>query len=177
MKHRRLVNFLGFLACFGLIAYALYAQYHLGEDPCPLCTFQRIGILALGVAFLIAGVHNARRWGGRVYAVIIAILALATIGVAGRHLYIQSLPPGSIPSCGAPLTVLWKFTPVFQLILKVLSGSGECSQVTKVLGLSMPWWVLIWAAFLGWLGIATNARRARPSGAAVSLSQQVPQRR
>jgi protein dithiol:quinone oxidoreductase len=159
LKHRRLVNFLGFLACFGLIAYALYTQYDLGYDACPLCIFQRIGIMALGFVFLIAGVHNPRGWGGRVYAVLIGLAALATIGVAARHLYIQSLPPGSIPSCGAPLTVLWKFTPTFELIRKVLSGSGECSQVDKVLGLPMPAWVLIWAAFLGYLGIATNTRR------------------
>ncbi len=94
------------------------------------------------------------------YAVLIAITALATIGVAGRHLYVQSLPPGAIPSCGAPLAVLWKFTPAFELIRKVLTGSGECAQVNwKFLGLAMPAWVLICAALLGWLGAATNARR------------------
>ena len=141
------------------MAYALHAQYDLGEDPCPLCIFQRIGIIALGVVFLVAGVHNPRGWGGRVYAVLLALIALTTIGISARHLYVQSLPPGSIPSCGAPLSVLWKFTPTFELIRKVLSGSGECSQVTKVLGLAMPAWVLIWAVFLGWLGIATNTRR------------------
>jgi protein dithiol:quinone oxidoreductase len=172
LKHRRLVNFLGFLACFALIAYALYAQYDLGLDACPLCIFQRIGILALGFVFLIAGLHNPRGWGGRVYAVLIAICAVATIGVAARHLYVQSLPPGSIPSCGAPLSMLWKFTPIFQLIRKVLSGSGECSQVNKVLGLAMPAWVAIWAALLGWMGVATNTRRrqsltfARSAGSA-----------
>ena len=151
------------------MAYALHAQYDLGEDPCPLCIFQRIGIIALGVVFLVAGVHNPRGWGGRVYAVLLALIALATIGVAARHLYVQSLPPGSIPSCGAPLSVLWKFTPTFELIRKVLSGSGECSQVTKVLGLAMPAWVLIWAVFLGWLGIATNIRRRSGAPAKTTL--------
>jgi disulfide bond formation protein DsbB len=169
LKHRRLVNFVGFLACFGLMAYALHAQYDLGEDPCPLCIFQRIGIIALGVVFLVAGVHNPRGWGGRVYAVLLGLIALTTLGVAARHLYVQSLPPGSIPSCGAPLSVLWKFTPTFELIRKVLSGSGECSQVTKVLGLAMPAWVLIWAAFLGWLGIATNGPRRTGTPAKTTL--------
>jgi len=162
LKHRRLVNFLGFLACFGLIAYALYTEYGLGLDPCPLCIFQRIGIMALGVVFLIAGVHSPRGWGGRVYAVLIGFTALVTIGISARHLYIQSLPPGAVPSCGAPLAMLWKFTPPIELIRKVLTGSGECSQVNwKFLGLAMPAWVLIWAAFLGWMGIATNTTRGR----------------
>jgi len=58
--------------------------------------------------------------------------------------------------------MLWKFTPPIELIRKVLTGSGECSQVNwKFLGLAMPAWVLIWAAFLGWMGIATNTTRGR----------------
>ena len=39
---RRAGNALGFLACAGLMGYALYAQYALGLAPCPLCIFQRV---------------------------------------------------------------------------------------------------------------------------------------
>ncbi len=160
LKNRRLLNFVGFIACAALIAYALYSQYVLGLDPCPLCIFQRVGVIALGAVFLFAGLHNPRGWGGGVYAVLIGLAALATIGVAARHLYVQSLPPGAIPSCGAPLGVLIKFTPFFELIRKVLTGSGECSQVNwKLLGLAMPAWVLISTAVLGWMGVSLNARR------------------
>jgi len=158
--NRRFLNFLGFVACAALIAYALYSQYGLGLDPCPLCIFQRVGVILLGVVFLVAGVHNPRRWGAWVYAVLIGLAALATMGVSARHLYVQSLPPGAIPSCGAPLGVLWKFTPTFELIHKVLTGSGECSQVNwQFLGLAMPAWVLICVLLLGWFGIAVNSRR------------------
>ncbi len=162
---RRLINFAGFIACVALLGYAYYVQYHLGIEPCPLCIFQRIGIAGLGLGFLIAGVHNPRGWGGGVYGVLIAALALATVGVAGRHLYVQSLPPGTIPSCGAPLDVLLQFTPVTEVIRKVLTGSGECSQINwKFLGLAMPGWVLICALALGAVGVLTNfrARRGRP---------------
>lgn len=154
-------NFAGFLICAGLIAYALYAQFHLGLDPCPLCIFQRIGIVALGIVFLIAALHNPRRAGARVYAVLIGIAALATIAVAARQLYIQHLPPGTIPSCGAPLSMMLKFMPLTAVIRKVLSGGGECGMVNwTFLGLAMPAWVLIWAAFLGAMGAVANFRRA-----------------
>jgi len=157
--NRRLINFSGFIACVGLLGYAYYAQYNLGLEPCPLCIFQRIGVAALGLVFLIAGLHNPRRWGGAVYAVLIAVVALATAGLAIRHLYVQSLPPGTIPACGAPLDVLLQFTPVTQVIRKVLTGSGECSQVNwKFLGLAMPAWVLIWALGMGAFGVLTNTR-------------------
>ncbi len=161
-RNRRLPNFAGFIACAALIAYALYAQYHLGLDPCPLCIFQRVGILTLGVVFLFAGLHNPRGWGGRVYAVLIALAALATIGVAVDHLHVQSLPEGAVPSCGAPLGVLIQFTPWLELIRKVLTGSGECHVVSwKFLGLAMPAWVAICAAALGGLGVVVNARGKR----------------
>ncbi len=47
---------IGFLACFGLVALALWiqTQYHL--EPCPLCISQRIVFMGLGVLFLIAAV-------------------------------------------------------------------------------------------------------------------------
>jgi protein dithiol:quinone oxidoreductase len=160
--NRRLINFAGFIACVSLLGYAYYAQYRLGLEPCPLCIFQRIGIAALGLVFLIAGLHNPRKWGGTAYAVLIGVAALATVGVAIRHLYVQSLPPGSIPACGAPLEVLLQFTPVTEVIRKVLTGSGECTDVNwKFLGLTMPAWVMIWALGLGALGIVTNSRSSR----------------
>ena len=157
------MNFAGFIACVALLGYAYYTQYQLGLEPCPLCIFQRIGIAALGVVFLIAGLHNPRGWGASIYAVLIGVASLTTAGVALRHLYVQSLPPGTIPACGAPLDVLLQFTPVTEVIRKVLTGSGECSQVNwKFLGLAMPAWVLISALVLGAWALWVNLRRQPP---------------
>ena len=157
----RTLNLAGFLACAALLGFALYSQFALGLEPCPLCIFQRIGVAFTGVCFLIAAVHNPQRYGRYVYAALIGLGALATAGVAARHVYVQHLPPGSLPSCGAPLAILLKFTPVFTLIKKVLTGSGECGEVNwRFLGLAMPTWVLIWALALGALGFYANLRRA-----------------
>jgi len=43
-----------------MLAYALYAQYGLGLEPCPLCIFQRVTIFALGVFFLAAALQHPR---------------------------------------------------------------------------------------------------------------------
>jgi len=159
----RLANFAGFALCAALIGYALYSQAHLGVEPCPLCIFQRIGIALLGLVFLAAAVHDSRGWGRYLYAIAIALTALATLLVAARHVYVQSLPPGSLPSCGAPLAVLLKFTPVWEVVRKVLTGSGECSEVNwRFLGLTMPAWVLLWALALGSAGAIVNLR-GRPA--------------
>jgi protein dithiol:quinone oxidoreductase len=158
---RRLSNLAGFALCAALLAYALYAQFQLHLEPCPLCIFQRIGVALLALAFLAATLHDPRGGGRYGYALAIALAALFTAAVAARHLYVQSLPPGSLPSCGAPLAVLMKFMPLWQLIRKVLSGSGECGEVNwRFLGLAMPAWVMLWALALGTGGVAANLRRA-----------------
>jgi protein dithiol:quinone oxidoreductase len=157
VSERRLLNAGGFAACAALLAYALYTQYYGGLEPCPLCIFQRLGIALLGVVFLAAALHHPRGGGRYLYALAIAVVALATLLVAARHLYVQSLPPGTLPSCGAPLSVLLKFTPLWELVRKVLTGSGECAVVNwHFLGLAMPAWVLIWAFVLGSAGAIAN---------------------
>ena len=161
MSERRLLNAGGFAACAALLAYALYTQYYGGLEPCPLCIFQRIGVALLGLAFLGAALHNPQRGGRYVYAALFGIAALATAAVAARHVYVQHLPPGALPSCGAPLAMLLKFTPVLTVIRKVLTGSGECGEVNwRFLGLAMPAWVLLWALLLGAAGVLGNLRRA-----------------
>jgi disulfide bond formation protein DsbB len=157
--NRRLRNIAGFAVCAALLAYALYTQFFQGLDPCPLCIFQRIGVALLGLVFLAAALHHPAGRARYGYALAIALAALLTFAVAARHLYVQSLPAGSLPSCGAPLAVLLKFTPVWQVIRKVLTGSGECGVVNwRLLGLAMPAWVAIWALILGTFGVLTNLR-------------------
>jgi disulfide bond formation protein DsbB len=159
----RSANLLGALACGGLLAYAYYAQFVMHLEPCPLCIFQRIGVLAIGLTFAIAAAHDPAGWSRRLYAGLLALAASATIGVAVRQLYIQSLPPGSVPACGASLEFMLKVFPLTDVLVKVLTGSGECAKVDwRFLGLAMPAWVLIAALCLGAWGLWANLRRQRP---------------
>jgi disulfide bond formation protein DsbB len=154
---RRAANFAGATACALLLAYAYYLQYVEHLEPCPLCIFQRVAVLAVGVLFLIATLHDPDKTGARVYGVLIDLAALAGIGVAARHVYIQSLPPGEVPSCGATLDYMLEVFPLTQVIRTVLTGSGECGVVDwRFLGLSMPWWVLISLLVLGTFAVVAN---------------------
>jgi protein dithiol:quinone oxidoreductase len=156
-------NLLGFAVCAALLAYAYYAQFMLHLEPCPLCIFQRVGVFALGLVFLIAAAHDPVGWGRRVYALLAGLAALATIGVAARHLYIQSAPAGSVPACGASLDFMLKVFSLSEVLVKVLTGSGECAKVTwTFLGIAMPGWVLIAALALGAYALWNNLRRQAP---------------
>jgi disulfide bond formation protein DsbB len=154
---RRGLNFLGVAVCLGLLAYAWYAQAVLHLEPCPLCIFQRVGIAVAGLLFLLAALHHPRGWGARVYGALLVVAVLATMGVAARHLWIQHLPEGAVPACGATLSYMMEVFPLSDVVRKVLSGSGECARVTwSMLGVSMPGWVLLAAAALGALGAYAN---------------------
>ncbi|AMN47371.1 hypothetical protein ACG33_09730 [Steroidobacter denitrificans] len=160
VSFRRLGNALGFLACVVLLAYALYAELVLGLAPCPLCIFQRVAVIVLGVLFLLAALQNPGRAGARIYGVLLGLAALAGMLVAGRHVWIQAQPPGSVAACGADLDYLLEIMPVTEVIAKVLTGSGECGKIDwTLLGLSMPWWVLIALAGLGIWALWLNLRR------------------
>ncbi|MEO6185366.1 MAG: disulfide bond formation protein B [Steroidobacteraceae bacterium] len=157
--HRVAMNLLGAAVCAGLMGYALYSQYQLGLEPCPLCIFQRIAVIALGVAFLLAAVVPARaRVAGILASLLVGLVTLSGVGVAARHLYIQSLPAGTVPACGATLDYMWDVFPAMEVLRKVFTGSGECAKVERVLGLPMPAWVLICLLALGTFGVLLNWR-------------------
>ncbi len=157
---RRLANGLGFLACVALMGYALYAQHVLGLAPCPLCIFQRVAVIAVGAVFLIAALHDPGTLGARIYGGLILLTAACGIGIAGRHVWIQAQPPGTVAACGADLDFLLDIMPITQVITKVLTGSGECGKIDwTFLGLSMPAWTLIWFAFLALGALWAGFRR------------------
>ena len=153
---------LGFAACVALMAYALYAEHVLGLEPCPLCIFQRIAVIALGVVFLAGGVAGPRRPGSRAaWGVFALIPALAGAGVAARHVWIQHLPPDQVPSCGPPFGFLRETLPFMDLVRKVLTGDGQCAKIEwTFLGQSMPVWTLVSFVVLAlWIAFAAFRRR------------------
>ena len=97
---------LGFLACAALIGFALYLQYFQNEEPCPLCIFQRVAFMALGVVFLVAALHGPARVGAAVYGSVLLLVAAAGAAIAARHVWLQYLPRHMVPECGPDLAYL-----------------------------------------------------------------------
>jgi disulfide bond formation protein DsbB len=160
---RRTGNLLGFLACAALLGYALYVQYGIGLEPCPLCILQRVAVIAAGGIFLLAALHDPAERGARAYGLLIDLAAVAGILVAARHMWIIAQPPGTVAECGASLDYMMDVLPLHEALAKVLAGSGECAKIDwQFLGLNMPTWVLIALAGVGTWGLAVNwfGRRA-----------------
>lgn len=152
---------LGVVLCASLLGYALFVQYGLFLDPCPLCILQRVAFFALGVIFLVGALHSPGALGRKVYGVLASLAAAAGIGIAGRHVWLQSLPPDQVPDCGPGLNYMLETMPFASALNKVLQGSGECAAVDwTFLGFSMPFWSLVW--FVGFfVGVLYAGFRSR----------------
>jgi disulfide bond formation protein DsbB len=142
------------------MGFALFAQHVLLLDPCPLCVFQRVAVISIGLIFLVAALHNPSGAGRIVYSLLLALAAIAGATVAGRHAWLQQLPPDQVPSCGPGLDYMLDTLPFTEVLSTVFKGSGECAEIVwQFLGLSMPAWVLIWVTALGVTGVWNNLRR------------------
>lgn len=140
----------GALTIAGLFGAALYLQYVLHHDPCPLCMVQRVIFVAMGVPFVIAALHNPKRTGAKIYAAVIGLLALSGVAVAGRHIWIQHLPKDEVPACGPGLDYMLDNFPMSDVLHELLHGSGECAaKGWTFLTLGIPEWSLVWYVLLG----------------------------
>ncbi|PWV78199.1 disulfide bond formation protein B [Halomonas sp. A11-A] len=155
----------GLAFCVLMMTVALGLEHLGGLEPCPLCIFQRVAVLSAAAVFAIAAIHNPT---GRVGAGIYGALGLAAvaggIGVAWRHLWLQSLPPDQVPSCGPGLDYMMELLPWRDVVAMVLSGSGECAEIDfLLLGISLPGWTLIGFLVLALapLGLLLSAFRER----------------
>ncbi len=132
------------LFCACSLGYALYVQHVDFLDPCPLCVFQRIAFMWIGLVALLAAIHNPARLGQWIYTALLTLGGIIGAVIAGRHVWLQSLPPEEVPECGMGLNYMLDTMPFGDVLAQVFYGSGECAEIDwTFLGLSMPWWTLI----------------------------------
>lgn len=162
LPNARICNALVALVALVAMLVALYLQHYQGLEPCPLCVFQRVAVIGVGVMALTAAVHGPQAWGQRVYAGVMALSAFAGVVVAGRHVWLQHLPADQVPSCGPGLDFWIAALPWQQVVQQVFQGSGECAKVDwTLLGLSLPMWTLM--LFVGLLLAALVQLVRRPN--------------
>jgi disulfide bond formation protein DsbB len=155
MPRRRLAFALGFLFCAGLLGWAFWLQYGEGLEPCPLCMFQRLVFVVIGVIFLVGTFHQPGRVGAWIYALLLLVAAGVGAGLAGRQVWLQSLPKDQVPACGMGLSYMMDTMPFFDVISRVLEGTGECAEKAWVfLGLSIAGWTLAIFVAIAFIGIA-----------------------
>jgi disulfide bond formation protein DsbB len=128
---------------------SFFSQYVLGLNPCVLCILQRVSVIAVGVVALLAAFSAQRSRAGRsISALLVSIPALYGAGVAVYQLWLQSLPPGMAPACGAPWTFRLRDWPLFDLWEPVVRGFGDCAVPDYFLGVALPVWSVLYFGFV-----------------------------
>jgi disulfide bond formation protein DsbB len=140
----RKLAFAGFAICTLLILIALYLQYVVHLEPCPLCMMQRIAFFFLALIFLIAALHGPGPTGMKVYGVLTLLVAATGLGLATRHVYLQWYPP-EFNGCTADLFFQLERFPILSVVGKALRATGDCAKVDwRLLGLSIAQWSWLW---------------------------------
>ena len=141
------------LGVFGLVAVGMELQHLLRLAPCPLCIFQRLLYLVIGLVAL-AGVLLP---GGRLlWSALIAALAAGGVAVAGYQTWMQAFPHLAT-ECGysdpnlIERLVDWLGKQWPSLFL----ATGFCtSREWEFFGLSMAnWSLLVFAGIVGYAAL------------------------
>lgn len=157
----RKILFIIALLCILSIAYAYYAQFHLGYEPCPLCIAERVILAIIGLLALIYAIHNPLGWVRRIYGVVLISIAIFGIKVAAHHQWLINLPADQQPlSCGMPLAVLYQRVPLHSFLHTVLQGDAECSKVNwLILGMTGPIAVIVLCSVVIALALIITSRQ------------------
>jgi disulfide bond formation protein DsbB len=149
----RMTYLLGFIGISILLSITTYLQLYDGITPCPLCIFQRIGLVAVGIVFFIAALLKFGKVIRCILATLSCLFSLFGIVFAGRQVWLQHLPPTDGGGCGASIEYMLHILPIQEVIKKVFIGGTECSQVTwEFLRLSLAEWSLLCFVFI--LGVS-----------------------
>lgn len=134
-----------------LVGVALVLELGFAQEPCPLCVNQRWWAMLAGILAVAGFAHNPRLG---IYPLLVSLASLAGVAFSIRHLYIMTLPPGSVEGCGVPLDYVLDVFPILD-ILRVMAGTGECADQS----VAIP--ALALAGFIGMIALTITYWRAR----------------
>lgn len=138
------------LGMFGLVAVGIEMQHLWRLAPCPLCIFQRLLYLVIGLVALAGVLAPAGR---PLWSLLIAVLAGGGVAVAGYQTWMQAFPylasecsytdPNAIERLVDWLGMQWP---------SLFLATGFCtSREWEFIGLSMAnWSLLIFAGIVGY---------------------------
>ncbi len=139
---------LGFVACFALVALALFIQTQSNLEPCPLCITQRIIFMSLGVLFLVAAFIPPATLFNKLFTILQVLTAFGGVGVAIRHWYLQANRENMVADCGVGFNYMFENFPLQKAFKLLFRGTGDCAAIDwTFIGLTLPQLALI--AYLG----------------------------
>lgn len=135
-----------FFSALTLEGIALYFQHGMGLQPCVMCIYQRLALLAIlgaGLIGLIAPQWAVFRWSALALALYGAIKGLM---LAIKHTDYQ-LNPAPWNQC-SPFVEFPQTLPLNKWLPSIFEAGGDCGKIAwQFLGLTMSQWMIAIFAF------------------------------
>ena len=122
-----------------MLGVALVLEHGFDMAPCALCLMQRLWFLAAGAIALGGVLRRSRHWG---YPLATALAAAVGGAFSVRQLWLESLPPGQAPACGAGIDYLIEMAMVGEAFRAMVLGTADCAATPPLLGMSLAAWAL-----------------------------------
>jgi len=140
---------------FGIATSLTLASFYFDAvmdlEPCPLCLLQRTAVILIAITALCCMLHRPQQRGQRIYAMILASFSLFGLFIAGKQVWLQSLPADAAMNmaCAPSLEYMLANLSVEDTITQLFTATGHCADVEwQFLSLSMPGWMVIWFSVL-----------------------------
>lgn len=139
MSNSKIIRFIGFL-CFCFLAFALYLQHLKGIQACPLCITQRYAFAAILIFCLIARLSFLYR-----LSTFLAFLSSVAGAIAAGY-QMWTVKSANFQCQGNPVVdFIIQAPPSRWLPFLFKPNSVDCSgSLTRILGLTIPTWTLMW---------------------------------
>lgn len=149
-------------SCLALEGTALYFQHGMGLNPCVMCIYERLALLAILVAGLI-GSLAPKWWIIRWPALLLGLFGAAKgVQLAFKHMNAQ-LHPSPLNQC-SPFVEFPATLPLNEWFPNLFEATSlDCAKITwRFLDFTMSQWLLaIFAVYLVILGLVTLSQFKR----------------
>ncbi|WOH38819.1 disulfide bond formation protein DsbB [Thalassotalea fonticola] len=122
---------------------ALFFQYGLGLEPCIMCIYQRVAILAIMAGGIIGAIGNNLLLFRLIGHSLWAVGAIWGLFIAIEHVDIQSNAGSLFYTCDLiPNFPTWM--PLHEWFPAIFEATGDCGEISwSFLGYSMPQWMIV----------------------------------
>lgn len=141
-----------FLACAGMMGFALYHQFYQWLMPCLMCVYERIAIIGFGLFALLAALIPAKtRAGVYIYTAVLSLWGGFGAVTGLRHTWMQYGPKDPTVTCASSLPFPIDLNALPGWLAAVIRPVGDCANIDfLLLGVTMPIWIVL--ASLGLIG-------------------------
>ncbi|MDN3652528.1 disulfide bond formation protein DsbB [Thalassotalea ponticola] len=150
------------LSALGLELSALYFQYGMELEPCIMCIYQRVAIVAIVIAGVIGALGNAFMVTRLLGFAIWGVAAIWGLALALEHVEIQANAGSLFYTCDlVPNFPTWM--PLHEWLPALFAATGDCGEISwQFLGYSMPqWMVVVYAVYSALFGVFFLARASQ----------------